>query len=218
MMESVDNPRERFLQAVAYAWCKDRVEWSLSTKLDDFAKTTVTDYSVKIKEIMNAYKMSAPVLLAKRFQNQIFDQLCNGVTDDQGDNLCVTNYDNEDNSVIFKAIPAMDWETINNAITTPPEDRSWMEKGIFASSLNQTLTFKYPQCVIDLNPTPTDYAVTNKDEENNPVEVNPGSGKFPITFTAGIKPNEGEEGDPDAFKTSKIVMNMVKLPSGESSV
>lgn len=204
-----DLSRKRFLQAVAYAWCKDRVEWNLKSgsKLDDNA----TDYSGKIKEIMDSYKISAPVLLAKRFQNQIFDQLCNGVTDDQGINLCVTNYDNEDNSVIFKAIPAMDWETINNAITG---ESSWMEKGIFASSLNQNLTFKYPQCVIDLNPTPTDYAVTNKDD---PVAVNPTSGQFPITFTAGIKPNEGEEGNPDAFKTSKIVMNMVNLPSGESS-
>lgn len=186
-----DLSRKRFLQAVAYAWCKDRVEWNLKSGNLDYAP----DYSGKIKEIMNSYKISAPVLLAKRFQNQIFDQLCNGVTDDQGINLCVTNYDNEDNSVIFKAIPAMDWETINNAIT---EKSSWMEKGIFASSLNQNLTFKYPQCVIDLNPTPT-------------------SGQFPITFTAGIKPNEGEEGNPDAFKTSKIVMNMVNLPSGESS-
>lgn len=42
--------------------------------------------------------------------------------------------------------------------------------------------------------------------------------KFPITFTSGINPNEGDEGNPDAYKKNKILMNRVAAFSEDKEI
>lgn len=95
--------------------------------------------------------------------------------------VSVTDYTNETNNVIFKTLPVMDFMKTRDVFFRAFGD------GMFDSSK----TFRYSHCVVDLNPTASDY-------ENLPV------GKFPMQFVNGISVNESDE-----YKTSKIVLTRI---------
>ena len=67
----------------------------------------------------------------------------------------VTAYDDQENPVMFKALPIMDLNEENYDFTSM--FFSGNNDGVFnaeqlGNSINSSVVFKYPQCVIDLNP------------------------------------------------------------------
>ena len=149
-----------------------------------------------------------PALMAFRYQTQIFDKLHNGANG----GTCVTNYDDKENPVTFKAIPVMNYDPTTMFNAKFADDTHSFDAEQLENSMKTNLVFKYPQCVIDLNPTVSSYSVTKT--ETSTVEVHPTQGTFPITFTAGEDANDPS----DVYKTTKILLQRVAELSEDNEV
>jgi hypothetical protein len=128
-----------------------------------------------------------PLLMARRFQNQMFDNIKNGL------GLSVTDYLNPDNFVMMRAIPYLDVENIKNVF----EDSF----NVFdAGKIMQSGRFSYTHCVVDLNPDVNEY---NEGVENKMLKLE--ADKFPVSFQNGVDVNAD-----DTYKKSKIVLTRVE--------
>lgn len=117
----------------------------------------------KFNEHFTTMRVMVPLLMAKRFQEQMFDNINNGA------GLSVTDYNNDSNPATFRAIPYLDVSSLHNVF-----DQTFYQ--FDAERILQDARFSYSHCVVDLCPTVSDY---------------PGlaNGQFPVTFQNGVDVN-----------------------------
>ena len=135
---------------------------------------------------MNQYiylKNVLPYAMAYRFHRDIFSRLVNGLGNP------VTDYDDDENVVIFKALPVTDFTRLKDVFETS------FQQGMF----NSSSSFQYSHCIVDLNPTSDLYGE---------VGYRPASGSFPLVFANDIEVNT------DEYKKSKIVFQRIEPISG----
>ena len=132
---------------------------------------------------------ATPGLMAYRYQNQIFAQYTNSL-----DNL-VTDYENPENTIIAKTVPVMDVTALKDTF-----QNSW-NGGNFEAGRQ----FSYSHCIVDLDPTLSDY---NTDPEAR-VEFQVKNGQFPMKFASGVNVNV------DEYKTRKLVLQRIDTISGD---
>lgn len=135
-----------------------------------------------------------PLLMARRFQNQMFDNLKNGV------GLSVTDYENKevDNPVSFRAIPYLDVDNIQKVFQ---ESFSQFDAG----RLLQDSRFSATHCVVDLNPDVSKY---NEGVENTRLQLR--ETDFPVQFRNGVDVNAD-----DTYKKDKLVLTRVEAISAD---
>ena len=115
------------------------------------------------KDCFNTMSQMVPLLMAKRFQEQMFDNMKNGA------GLSVTDYDNDGNPATFRAIPYLDVSCIQNVF-----NQTFYQ--FDAGRIMQDPRFSYSHCVVDLCPTLSDYPGLS-------------DGQFPVTFQNGVDVN-----------------------------
>lgn len=133
-----------------------------------------------------------PALLGYRYQKYVFGEYTNGL------NKSLVDYTDPENAIFAKVIPIMD---VTNA------------KEVFRNSFDQTqgnlgggAPFTYSHCIVDLDPTLSEYNDPN--ETNNNFKV--ASGDFPMSFADGVNVNV------DEYKTKKLVLQRIDSISGEN--
>ena len=140
----------------------------------DFYDNNITEIIRRVKTFYGYLKDAMPIMMAYRFQREIFSQFTNR----NGNSLI--DYGNNA-SVFAKAIPITDAYQISK---------------VFASSFNDEFgkggasRFSYSQCIIDLNP------------DSSYSEL--ASGEFPITFTNGLEVNVDDEYKKSKILLTKI--------------
>ena len=132
-------------------------------------------------------RQMVPLLMARRFQNQMFDNIKNGA------GLSITDYNNDNNPVTFRAIPYLDVEHIDEVF-----QQSFNQ--FDAGRITQDSRFSYSHCVIDLNPNYDDYEGLDN-----------GCGCFPVKFQRGVDVNLD-----DTYKTSKLVLTRIEPISSDN--
>lgn len=135
-----------------------------------------------VKDFYDNMQDLIPILLAYRWHSQVFSNY----TNKQG--ISVVDYENDDNNVQMKAVPVMDVSKIEEVFTV-----SWDD-----GFLNSAQSFNYDHCIVDLNPTNTEYADLP-------------SGKFPMKFANSLSVNK------DEYKTSKLVLTRIDSISANNS-
>ena len=181
---------------------KDLSKKTINNSLAETGNAIWNNYYLGVVSFYENCKGAVPGLMAYRFQNQIFSKLVNGK------GMSVTNYDpSADNPVTFKAVPVMNFTEI--------QDMLFANQGVFnpeqiGDAMSNNYVFNYPQCVIDLNPTYSQYKVKKNDSTSE--EVSPTWG-FPLQFTSGEDPQDPS----DVYKTTKILLNRVAAFSGSNS-
>lgn len=122
-----------------------------------------TDFRLAFNNCLGTMRQMVPLLMAKRFQEQMFDNMKNGA------GLSVTDYDNDGNPATFRAVPYLDVSCIHNVF-----NQTFYQ--FDAERIMQDPRFSYSHCVVDLCPTLSDY---------------PGlaNGQFPVTFQNGVDVN-----------------------------
>lgn len=150
------------------------------------AKNICTNDTVKayINSMYNSLSYAVPAAMAARYYEQIFKNLKNNC----GGGLKVTDYSNEDNCVLFMALPVMDFTGLELVF-----ENSFSAIGNLLST-----GFSYKYCVVDLLQADS-YA-------DKPGLV---AGQFPMKFTSGIKVNND-----NTYKTTKLVLQRVDSISG----
>lgn len=124
-----------------------------------------------------------------RYKTEIFDRIKNNC----GSGLSVTNYDDEENTMIFKPLPIVDFNGMEGLF----------EVSFGSGQFNSTRSFSYSHCIVDLNPTAADYAVVGA-----PALA---AGKFPLEFASGVDVNAD-----DTYKKSKLVLTRIPEISGQN--
>ena len=122
-------------------------------------------------------------MLGYRYNTQIFDQMTNAY------GKKVTDYDDQENTVIFKAIPIMDVNSIKDTFFDSFGDGNFQGGRQFGKG----------NCVVDLNPDKEEYGQSLAD------------GKFPMRFLSSVDVQNNE------YKTSKMVLSRIDGISGGKS-
>jgi len=162
--------------------------WS-HTKLVNFVKTFYTDF-----------KKALPILMGYRWQHQVFDEMTNS----SGRSL--TDYEDEENTVIVKSIPVMDVTGLKEVFY-----ESFMS-GSGVGNLSDGKKFSYKYAVIDLLPDLTEYnkRIDSRLSDDAAALLTLQPGKFPMKFKDSARINTDDE-----FKTSKIILSRIEEISGE---
>lgn len=142
-----------------------------------------------VKQLYDNLKKAMPGLMSYRFQNEIFSEFTNM------NGKSVVDYSDEENTIIAKAIPIMEVTKIKEAF------KSSFKGGNFQGGKQ----FTYSHCIVDLNPTLSDY--NKPDEEHSEFKV--ANGQFPMSFTSDVNVNV------DEYKTKKMVLTRIDKISGE---
>jgi len=141
------------------------------------------------KEFYDTLKDAMPALMAYRYQNQILAQYTNSL------GKSVVDYEDEENTIVAKALPIMDVEHLQDTFSTS------FKNGNFSGGKQ----FSYSHCIVDLNPDLNKY---NKQGETRD-EFNVQDTQFPMKFASGVNVNV------DDYKTSKLVLTRIDRISGE---
>ena len=115
--------------------------------------------------------------------------------------LKVTEYDDEENTVIMKPIPIMDVDSLKDMFAA-----SFAGTGNF----NTGKTFQYAACVIDLAPATYVRAGTTHYSDKYYSGLDPSLGKFPMKFVGTVSANSGNQ-----YKTKKLLLSRIDSISGE---
>ena len=135
------------------------------TSVKNFANALFTDPVISgfVYAIYDNIAKAEPMLLARRYQENIFDRLrnnCNG-------GMSVTDYEAEGNCVIFKALPVMHFDEAYTIFSNSFSVDNFTGGG-----------FSYRNCVVDLNPPGYDVPLPD--------------GAFPMSFTEIENVNKDE--------------------------
>lgn len=183
---------KRAINTLAYQSLQSELKGVLSGKNVNSARDEFIDIGSRlfknsevnafVKEFYGDVGNAMPVLMASRFYNQIFSRMKNGI--DEGKS--VIDYSDPSNTVRFIPLPIMDFD----------EASSVFEQAFDTSQVGSGRSFNKSHCVIDLNPTSSDYTGFTD------------LTKFPMQFVNVSDVNV------DEYKKSKIVLQRVKELSG----
>ena len=132
--------------------------------------------------------------MAYRYQNQIFGEFTNSA------NRSIIDYEDEENTVVAKAIPVMNIEKLEDIFSN-----SFNNSGNFSGSRK----FEYSHCIVDLNPDIDEYNEKVPDNLKDKDGFMLGNTQFPMSFANGVNVNV------DDYKTSKLVLQRIDSISGE---
>ena len=132
--------------------------------------------------------------MAYRYQNQIFGEFTNSA------NRSIIDYEDEENTVVAKAIPVMNIEKLEDIFSN-----SFNNSGNFSGSRK----FEYSHCIVDLNPDIDEYNEKVSDNLKDKDGFMLGNTQFPMSFANGVNVNV------DDYKTSKLVLQRIDSISGE---
>lgn len=135
-----------------------------------------------------------PGLMAYRYQNQIFGEFTNSA------NRSIIDYEDEENTVVAKAIPVMNIEKLEDIFSN-----SFNDSGNFSGGRK----FEYSHCIVDLNPDIDEYNEKVSDNLKDKDGFMLGNTQFPMSFASGVNVNV------DDYKTSKLVLQRIDSISGE---
>lgn len=197
---SYPEPMKKYVKARAqqFQWkAKSGVTWldypfTFKNRAQVASKWT-DELADKTKKLYEDIETILPFLLAHRFQSEVFAYLKNGISG----GASVIDYDDDENVVTFSALPAYNYDQIQDI---------FQKMFAISGKIDSARAFSSTHCIIDINPYLPGY--NTETDSQSPTQSILKDGQFPIRFVSDIKVNEDDE-----YKTSKIVLQKIEAIS-----